>query len=282
MPARIAKATEERTDMSASIRKLLAPLAVALMCLAAPAAYAGDVAIDNSVRLDPFDPVPQIGFDHGCYDECGHRCEHSCYRHRRYRGCEDDCHRARWEEHVAIDRYEHQADTYDMLLQIYSDQLRWWQWRYRDGGHGIFRREDWHEAGADGWHDGDHHDGHDGDHHDGDHHDGDRHDGDWHDDGHHDGDHHDIDHHDGDGHHDGDWHDGDHHDGDHHDGDHHDGDHHDGDGHHDDDWHDGDHHHDGDGDHHDHHDGDGGWRDHDGNWHDGPPPDGYPHDGYPH
>jgi hypothetical protein len=237
-------------------RLILVAAAGAIFCFAGNApAYAG-VPGDDAVLLDPFDPVPQIGFRHGeCDDPCGyhHRCWHECgYRHRR---CERDCcgrdcdfyaeRRAEWA------RYWQQANTYDMIMAIYMDQLRWYQWRYRDGGHGEFRHQDFdipHDGHDGDWHDGDHHDA---DHHDGDHHDGRWQDGDgnWHDGDRRDGDWRDGDRHDGDGdHHDGDWHDGDHHDGDHHDGDHHDGDHHDGE-----------------------------WQDGDGNWHDGPPPDGYGH-----
>ena len=201
---------------------LAACVLFAMAGMAGNAKVHAQTAIEDSVKLDPFDPVPQIGFHHGeCDDPCGY---HHCYRYcgyRHERGCERDCRDARWYEHEALDRYEHQADTYDMLLAIYGDQLRWYDWRYRDGGRGAWhdgewRDGAWHEGHPDGdWHDshwaGDHHDGdhYDGDHHDGDHHDdhaGDHHDGDGHDDGHHDGDDH---HHDGqwqDG--DGNWHDG--------------------------------------------------------------------------
>jgi hypothetical protein len=259
---------------------LAACLMVALCFAGAGHAYAG-VAIDDSVKLDPFDPVPQIGFHHdGCYDECGRRgCDHECgYRHR---GCERDCYRHSWcgaecgswhccykdcgrdecrngwgcetgcrelrrDEIEALEHYRHQAEQYDAAIAAYMEQLCWYDARYHrwDGHVEGCKDEHWRDIHArDGWHDADHHDGPPPPDggHDGDHHDGD----------HHDGDHHDGDHHDGPPPPDG-WHDGDHHDGDHHDGDHHDGDHHDG----------------------DHHDG---WRDHDGNWHDGPPPDGYPH-----
>jgi hypothetical protein len=192
---------------------LAAGVLLAMACMAGNAKTYAQTAIEDSVKLDPFDPVPQIGFHHGeCDDPCGyHHCYHGCgYR----RGCERDCRDARWSEREALSRYEHQADTYEMLLAIYGDQLRWYDWRYRDGGHGAWhdgewRDGEWHEGHPDGdWHDnhwdGDHHDGPDGDHHDADHHDGD-----GHDDGHHDGDGHDDHHHDGqwqDS--DGNWHDG--------------------------------------------------------------------------
>jgi len=270
---------------------LAASLVLSLVGFAAPAS-AGDVAIDNSVRLDPFDPVPQIGFRHDCEDECGyHRCHQGCYRHHYRRRCEDesccdrDCWETYWANREVLRRYERQADTWDMLVDVYVDALRRYDHlylnghfdhdpRFREDGRDGWRdghREGWYDRdqrwhygqhdGDDGWFDLDHH-WHDGNHHDGAHEwrndwhpdgeyrDGDgHHDGDRHDgDGHHDGDNH----HDGDGHHDGDWHDDGHHDSDHHDGDHHDGDHH-------------------------HHDGDGGWYDRDGNWHDAEQRDGYPH-----
>jgi hypothetical protein len=260
--ARIAKAIDQGEfamwqDIRLGLRRFTV---IAVGVFVAMAWFAGNARVhagtagDDAVLLDPFDPVPQIGFHHGeygdCYDPCGerscyhacgyHRCSRDCYRHER--GCERDCRDARWDEDEALERYRHQANTYDMLLQIYSDQLHWYDWRYRDGGHGA-----WHDGE---WRDGAWHEGHpDGDWHDT-HWDGIRHDGPP-----------DVDHHDGD-HHDGDPHDGDHHDLDHHDGDTHDGPPHDGD------------HHDAgppDGDHH------GQWQDHDGNWHDGPPPDGYGH-----
>jgi hypothetical protein len=229
-------------------------LALAAFSAAAPAS--AGVPGDNAVLLDPFDPVPQIGFHHDdCFDPCGyHRCEHYCgYRHRcehdcyRRRGCDDDCYgrghdEAYWAEIEAMRRYEHQSDMYEMLLSVYWDQLEHYDDRYgKPFDHRHY--QDWQRDSDHGaWRDGDHRDG---DHHDGDWHDGDHHD---HDGDHHDGDHHDGDHHDGDGYGDG-----------HHDGDHHDGDHHDGDGH------DGDHHHDGE------------WQDGDGHWHDGPPPVDYAH-----
>jgi hypothetical protein len=272
---------------------LAASVVIALACLGgATKSYAG-VAIDDSVKLDPFDPVPQIGFHHdGCDEGCGyHRCHSGCYRHSRcgnecrswhccYRDCDRGC-RDGWgcefscrEAREDMERYRHQSETYDALMAIYTEQLCWYDAHYRHRwdahpggacrGVGFFDGDGhWHDGHPDGWHD----DGH----HDGDHRDGDRHDDDHHrdgppPDGYHDGGPHDGDGHDGDHHHDGQWqdHDGSWHDGPPPDG-HRDGDPHDGGGQHDGDGHDGDHHH------------DGQWQDHDGNWHDGPPPDGYGH-----
>jgi len=198
-------------DIRSALRSftiLAACTLLAMACLAGNAKVYAQTAIENSVKLDPFDPVPQIGFHHGeCDDPCG---EHHCYRGCGYRrGCEHDCRDARWDEHEALERYEHQADTYEMLLAIYTDQLHWYDWRYRDGGHGVWHDGEWRDGQWHGGHpDGDWHDSHWDDHHDGDHHDADHHDGpdgDHHDG--HDGDHHDD--HDGDHHHDGQWQDGD-------------------------------------------------------------------------
>jgi hypothetical protein len=228
-------------DIRSGIRRfaiLAAGVLFAMACLAGNAKVYAQTAINDSVLLDPFDPVPQIGFHHGeygdCYDPCGQRgcyhscgerrgCEHDCYRHA---GCEHDCRRPcehdcgpYAEYYAAIDRYNRQADMWSMLANIYIDEVHEYDRRFGGGRHHDVT---WHEDGR----------GPDGDHHDGD--------------DHHDA--HDGDHHDGDGPHDGaDRHDGD---------DHHDG--HDGDGH-------DDHHH------------DGQWQDSDGKWHDGPPPNGYGH-----
>ncbi|MGH6871225.1 MAG: hypothetical protein ACREHE_06940 [Rhizomicrobium sp.] len=255
---------------------MLAGLALGLFFAQAPATpAAAGVPGDDAVLLDPFDPVPQIGFRHpDCFDPCGyHRCEHDCrrVRHRcEHECCDEMCLELYWAHMEALHRYWQQANTYDMLLGIYMDELRAYDLTYLDGTH---FRELWHRYGVRAFHDGPPPDGYDGppeeyyrQHNrdgegppgDGGWHDGDRpdgRDGDRRDDGYHDGDHHD------DGHHDGDRRDG--YDGDHHDDGYHDGDHHDGDGH--------------DGDHHDSHEHDDGWYDRDGHWHDGPPPGAYPH-----
>jgi len=238
-------------DIRSGIRRftvLAAGVLLAMACLAGTAKTYAQTAVDDSVLLDPFDPVPQIGFHHGeygdCYDPCGnHHCYRNCGYHR-HAGCEHDCRRPCEHgcEPDALDRYNRQADMWAVLANIYMDEMNWYEEHYRGGAHHYSLRDDDHHDGDD------RHDGRDGDRHDGAHdgHDGDRHDGD---------DRHDA--------HDGDHHDGDHdgRDGDHHDG----GDGHDGDHHGDRDRHD-------DGDHHD-----GQWQDGDGNWHDGPPPNGYGH-----
>jgi hypothetical protein len=69
----------------------------ALMLLGAPTAHA-QVAVQDSVLLDPFDPVPEIQFRHfggyDCWDDCGYRdcdgcgrCNDRCGRSRCYSGC---------------------------------------------------------------------------------------------------------------------------------------------------------------------------------------------------
>jgi hypothetical protein len=188
-----------------SIRKLpviLAGTLLALACFAGNAKVYAGTAGDNAVLLDPFDPVPQIGFHHGeyggCYDPCGirqchrdcgyHRgCYHDCYRHA---GCEHDCRRPcdrdcgpYGEYYAAIDRYNRQADMWGVLASIYMDEVKRYDARYGGGEHhdGLRDGDDHHGGSHGDHHDGDdHHDGNDGDHHDdhgGDHHDdGDPHD----------------------------------------------------------------------------------------------------------
>lgn len=89
-------------------------LGLAMLALWGAAPANAGFAIDNSVMLDPYDPVPPIQFSHwyqgyGCYDECGHHCWHSCYRHVNcyedcYRGdCDDGCYRS----HCYHDCYRH-------------------------------------------------------------------------------------------------------------------------------------------------------------------------------
>ena len=85
-----------------------------------PGAAMAGVATSGAVLLDPFDPVPEIQFQHfggygcdtGCggYDRCddgcgGHRrhaCEDNCGGHRRH-GCDDDCTAARHPRHDDCD-----------------------------------------------------------------------------------------------------------------------------------------------------------------------------------
>lgn len=76
---------------------LMSAAICALMLMTAPGARA-QVAAQDSVLLDPFDPVPEIQFRHfggvGCWDDCGYRdcdgcgrCNDGCGRSRCYRGC---------------------------------------------------------------------------------------------------------------------------------------------------------------------------------------------------
>ncbi len=74
-------------------------LILLLAAFGAAPAQAG-VAIENTVVLDPYDPVPSIQFGHwyngygsGCYDRCGRtRCGDGCHRRTRHH-CERDCDR---------------------------------------------------------------------------------------------------------------------------------------------------------------------------------------------
>jgi hypothetical protein len=70
---------------------LMSAVVCALMLLSAPAARA-QVAAQDSVLLDPFDPVPEIQFRHfggaDCWDDCGYRDCDGCGR------CNDGCGRS--------------------------------------------------------------------------------------------------------------------------------------------------------------------------------------------
>ncbi len=71
---------------------LMSAVICALVLLNAPVARA-QVAAQDSVMLDPFDPVPEIQFRHfgaaGCWDDCEYRdCWRDCSgRGHCYRGC---------------------------------------------------------------------------------------------------------------------------------------------------------------------------------------------------
>ena len=98
-----------------TISGLLLGLVCALAVLSPPAVRA-QVAVDDTVLLDPFDPVPEIQFrhfgDNGCYESCGYRrdCDGCGYRHCWRDGCgrlhcrsncysrHDRCHQSCWHE----------------------------------------------------------------------------------------------------------------------------------------------------------------------------------------
>jgi hypothetical protein len=73
---------------------LMSAVIFALMLLSAPAAHA-QVAAQDSVLLDPFDPVPEIQFRHfggnGCWDDCGTRDCDGCGGCRERCGCHSSC-----------------------------------------------------------------------------------------------------------------------------------------------------------------------------------------------
>ncbi len=106
---------------------LLAALGVLLAVFLVPGPALAGVATAGAVLLDPFDPVPEIQFEHfggyGCAYGCGgyqrcdegcgyRRCHDRCVRHTRCdedcRGrdrCDGDCHRA--------DRCDSDCDHHD-------------------------------------------------------------------------------------------------------------------------------------------------------------------------
>jgi hypothetical protein len=149
---------------------LISVVIFALTMLSAPAAHA-QVAAQDSVLLDPFDPVPEIQFRHfggnGCWDDCGgyrdcdgcggcregcgRRCYNSCYTHRRcYEDCygrvhcERGCHPGGYREHRTDRerRFDHDADRVEHDLHTYDDDHQ----RFRDDAH-EYERDDraWHD-----------------------------------------------------------------------------------------------------------------------------------------
>jgi hypothetical protein len=146
-------------------------------------ARADDFAVDNSMLLDPYDPVPQIRFsDYGCYDSCGYRhCWHECgnYRHcwhdcrDGYRGLDADEMNRAWFER--LHRFDKEADHWEHDDHEWHDAMRDWQgdeWRLDHDHWFHWEDHDWQEDGYhDHWHGGDHHGDHHDDHHDDGHHD---------------------------------------------------------------------------------------------------------------
>ncbi|MBV9991425.1 MAG: hypothetical protein JOZ72_09040 [Alphaproteobacteria bacterium] len=147
--------------------------AALLMLAAAPAARA-QVAVDDSVLLDPFDPVPEIQFRHfggdGCWDGCGYGYDHDgcrdgCSRHHR---CGRDC-EARWHcdrdcreaRERREERYAHDHHTFrrDHRTFRHDDE------RFREDADFYEHQADEYERRY-GGHDGhDDRDGRDRDHH---------------------------------------------------------------------------------------------------------------------
>jgi hypothetical protein len=163
----------------------LGAIVTALFCLGSPTAARASGAIEDTVVLDPYDPVGEVRFHHhyGCGEDCSDRRERDGDRgHDRDRSasappcsenCSDDEH---WEHSWRIgDRYgeewwdggrlEHVAQSAETgQQQGFSDDRD-----RHDRERHDFSRHDSDHAGQDR-HDTDHPDS---DHHDGDHHDSD-------------------------------------------------------------------------------------------------------------
>ena len=87
--------------MAGAVRWLAGAGAMLLAFVLPVHAYAGTAAIDNSVQLDPFNPVPEIQFsrdDGYCGDGCGrHSCYRDCHRwHDGWHDCDRNCRYADW------------------------------------------------------------------------------------------------------------------------------------------------------------------------------------------
>jgi hypothetical protein len=198
------------------LRGIFGALALALVLAHAPSARA-QVAVDDSILLDPFDPVPEIQFRHfggngcfdgcfyreGCHDRCGRcysgcrtrcwrdgcgrlHCSHGCrnWRGSWYRGVRGDDDFWHWRYDRDHDRFIRDHHRFRRDIRDYENRARDYDRNYRGGyWDSSYDRHDWHDGDRHDRYDGDRHDalrGHDGDGrdwHDGDHRDG----RDWHD-----------------------------------------------------------------------------------------------------
>lgn len=150
----------------AAKRSLLAALAlVAAAFLFSPAAHAG-VAIENTVVLDPFDPVPPIQFQHwyagygcdngcgrnyGCYDRCERRprCYSDCERPRCRDNCRSDCgdrceRRTRCDRDCGRDNNCCDDNRASNCVSARCYDVERWEHRWRDGDHSG---QDWYTRG---------------------------------------------------------------------------------------------------------------------------------------
>jgi hypothetical protein len=153
--------------MTSRVAFLSLLVGLALFALA-PAARAGE-PIDDTVLLDPFDPVPEIQFHHlgdcyagcsfgrDCYRGCGerYRCYRDCHRHCE-RNCRDRDYRdgrysdedryRRDHEHFRRDEARFREDT-----SVYEDQAERYENRYGDEDHHHHHHH--HHEGDPNWHD---------------------------------------------------------------------------------------------------------------------------------
>ena len=158
-----------------TISGLLVGLVCALVVLAGPPARA-QVAVDDTILLDPFDPVPEIQFrhfgDNGCYEGCGyHRYCGGCERTRCWRdgcgrlhcrsncrheiGCREHCRdeRARRFDHDAarVERdhrhFQHDEQRFREDTGVYEEEMGRYHDRYGHDHDGDHWQHDWHDAG---------------------------------------------------------------------------------------------------------------------------------------
>jgi len=120
---------------------LMSTAVCALMLLNAPEARA-QVAAQDSVMLDPFDPVPEIQFRHfggaGCWDDCEYRdCNDGCRSHC-YRGC----HPARYSRERRFDRDATRVERDDRHFRYDEDRFN------RDASEFERADREWHAL----WH----------------------------------------------------------------------------------------------------------------------------------
>ena len=110
-----------RTNIHSTARGLAGLAAMLLVFAFAPGASAGTAAIDNSVQLDPFNPVPEIQFWHGDY------CDGYCGRRHCWHDCAHSYHHLLREYDERTDRNDEQADRYDEQARRYDMQADWYK-----------------------------------------------------------------------------------------------------------------------------------------------------------
>lgn len=126
-------------------KKIWIAIAALFAVLLGAAPVSAGIAMDDTVVLDPYDPVPPVQFRHwyagyDCDYGCGH-CWHSCYRHR-YDGCHDGCYDRCHDGCYRRDGYRHDCDGcgrdgYPRIdLPCTTDdcyESTRWEHRFRDG-----------------------------------------------------------------------------------------------------------------------------------------------------
>lgn len=113
----------------ATITAGIAVACTAAFVMAAPAQ--AQTAVNDSVLLDPFSPVPEIQFSPG-YEDCGDGCHHHCWHHCWHGGGYLPPY-AHYPEtppvtlEDRVNRNDYQADRNDFMTERWKEQSDWYQ-----------------------------------------------------------------------------------------------------------------------------------------------------------